>query len=264
MLILFDKNVYPDCTMDWFSRVLAAVFLFICSHSFAQILPREDQTDSGLEELYDKFENEEEQKVEQRRKVEKKSEDEEKKIELKIENLTGLSRLQPFEDVAVIQRKFLPKTSRFELSGNGLISTNNQYFNNFGVGARLAYYFKEKYGLEATYHFVSSSKRAITEGLVDNQRISTRSLVEPESYFGLAFKWSPVYGKMAWFQKKIIPFDIYFTPGLGITSTAAGGSDTTLSLGAGQLFALSKSYGVRWDFIWNYFSSEVVVDGVKE
>ena len=30
-------------------------------------------------------------------------------------------------------------------------------------------------------------------------------------------------------------------------------------LGIGQLFALSKSYGVRWDFNWNYYQSDVDV-----
>src|SRR5690606_4684828 len=87
---------------------------------------------------------------------------------------------------------------------------------------------------------------------------------EPESFYGAVFKWSPIYGKMAWFQQKIVPFDIYFTPGFGISTTGLGTTETTITMGVGQLFALSKSFGVRWDFIWNYYQAEVELDGVRQ
>jgi outer membrane beta-barrel protein len=232
----------------------------------AQILPREDQkSDAGLEEIYDNFEEKETEQVSRKKREEQRREEQDAKAaEKEISRVSDLATLAPFEDIAVIQRRFLPKTKRFEASGSGLISTNNQYFNNIGLGARLAFYFNEKYGIEGTYLFMTSSERPITEGLVDNQRIKTKSLVEPEGYYGVSFKWMPVYGKVAWFQEKIIPFDFYFTPGFGVTSTAAGSSDATFALGMGQLFALSKSMAVRWDFNWHSYQSEIEVDGEKE
>src|SRR5690606_18135541 len=135
------------------------------------------------------------------------------------------------------QRRFLPKSSRMELSGSGLISTNNAFFNNFGVSVRGAYFFNEKYGVEAIYSFLSSAERPITKNLVDKQGVDTKALVEPESFYGAVFKWSPIYGKMAWFQQKIVPFDIYFTPGFGISTTGLGTTETTITMGVGQLFA---------------------------
>jgi len=245
------------------SATLLAGFL-LSGNVGAQILPREDQqTDAGLEDLYDKFETEETQKSERQKQLEQKRRAEEKQIaEKEISRVSELSTLAPFEDIAIIQRRFLPKTARFELSGSGLINTNNQYFNNIGLDLRAAFFFTEKYGIEANYMYISSSDRPITQGLKDNQLIQTKSLVQPEGFFGVAFKWSPIYGKVAWFQEKIIPFDLYFTPGFGMTQTANGGSESTLSLGFGQLFALSKSKAIRWDFNWHYYQTDVLVDNV--
>ncbi|MCB0349877.1 MAG: outer membrane beta-barrel domain-containing protein [Bdellovibrionales bacterium] len=259
MLIFLEKNAYPNTSMNFVSAcVLTSLIFFLSNFAQAQILPREDQqADAGLEDLYDKFENEEAAQKSKRDKDQKQRD--ERQSEKDITKLSELSTLAPFEDIAVLQRRFLPKTGRVELSGSLALSTNNQYFNNYGVNLRGAYYFQEKYGIEGVYQYLANSERPITSGLTENQSISTRSLVEPESFMGVTFKWTPLYGKMAWFQKRIIPFDIYFTPGVGVSNTASGGSASTMTLGMGQLFALNKSYGVRWDFNWNYYQTEVDV-----
>jgi outer membrane beta-barrel protein len=219
--------------------------------AFAQIAapPAED---AGLEDLYDKYETQEVQQSQARKKAERA---EEKPPVKELSKISELVTLSPFEDVAVIQRRFLPKTHRFELSGAAAISTNNAFFNNVGIGARFGWYLTEKYGIEGTYMFLSSSERPITEGLKNKRSVQTTSLVEPESYMGAAFKWAPLYGKMAWLGKTIIPFDLYLSPGFGVTKTAQGESEPTISIGAGQLFAISKSSGVRWDFTWNFYSA---------
>ncbi len=225
----------------------------------AQILPenRAQQSDAGTENLYDQYENKE-SKLEKKQQQQWSAEKSQSTLEnYQPKKLSELVNLAPFTDIAVIQRRYLPKTGRFEISGSGLISTNNAFFNDIGFNARLAYYFNEKYGIEGVYSFLSSSNRPITQGLINNQSIGTQSLVEPKGFYGVTFKWSPVYGKMAWFQQQIIPFDIYFTPGIGMTQTSNDSGDTTLMLGVGQLFSLSKSFGIRWDFDWNYYSSNV-------
>lgn len=241
--------------------VFATWIAFGALSSWAQILPREDDK-AGLEELYDQYENVEDQQKSKKQKEDMQRQSEgERRAEKELNKLSELSELAPFDDIAVIQRRFLPKTSRFELSGSLITSTNNQYFSNFGIDARIGFYFQEKYGIEGIAKYVTSSERPITQGLVDNQNIQTDSLVQPTGYYGAAFKWTPVYGKIAWFQHKIIPFDLFFTPGFGITTTKDSGSNPTFSLGIGQLFALTKSFGVRWDFNWNTYSADVTVEG---
>jgi outer membrane beta-barrel protein len=241
--------------MKFSTLIMATMTVAYGALASAQILPTEDkQSDAGLEDLYDKFENQEAQKAD-KKKVQEQAAEEKKQAE--INKVSELGHLSPFEDIAVIEKKFLPKTNRLELSASGVVSTNNAFFNDIGANARAAFYFSEKYGIEGTYQYLSSSSRPITDGLKNNQHIQTTALVEPTGYYGASLKWTPIYGKMAWFQDTIVPFDIYFTPGVGVTTTS-NGSATTFSIGAGQLFALSKSYGIRWDFNWNFYSANVV------
>jgi len=217
--------------------------------------------ESGLEEIYDRLEDESAKSKTTAPQTPDASK--EQKVEKQIESISDLGKLAAFKDIAVIQRKFLPRTQRFDLSGSFIINTNNQFFNNIGLGIKLGYSFNEKYGIEGVYNFLTSSPRPVTKGLEERQ-IDTESFVEPEGYMGLNFKWTPVYGKIAWFEKKIIPFELYFTPGFGMTQTARGSSDSTFSLGFGQLFAMSKSTAIRWDFNWNFYQSEVRINSVPQ
>lgn len=239
-------------------RFVCLFLSFVAGHvsvvAQAQIAP--PQEDTGLESLYDRYEEQEVKQDAARKTVEKKEEEPKEEVQQKeMTRISELGKLAPFEDVAVIQRRFLPKTQRFEFGGSAAISTNNAFFNNVGASLRMAYYLNEKSGIEGTYLYLGSSERPITKGLREDRKISTASLVEPEAYYGISYKWTPVYGKMAWLGKKIIPFDVNFNPGLGITQTATGGNSTTVSIGTGQLFALSKSSGVRWDLMWNFYSA---------
>jgi outer membrane beta-barrel protein len=251
---------------------LVVVCFIVAQKSGAQILPKESQ-DDGLEELYDKFEGDEKvQEAQTKKQLEQtvpsqvviEDKDARDRKNFVPQKLSDLAVLAPFEDVVVIQKRFLPKTMRAEISGSGIISANNAFFNNLGLSGRLAFFFTEKYGIEMTYAAVSSSDRPITEGLIDRQNIETDALVEPESYYSINFKWAPIYGKMAWFQQTIIPFDFYIAPGIGMTQTSYGDDATTFSLGVGQLFALDKSLGLRWDLVYNAYNADVLVDNVVE
>ena len=71
----------------------------------------------------------------------------EKVKKMKVKSISDLRNLAPFEDIAVIQKRFLPKTSRGE-AGLSLISIlNNKFFYLTGVSGRLGYFIREKHGL---------------------------------------------------------------------------------------------------------------------
>jgi hypothetical protein len=67
-----------------------------------------------------------------------------------------------------------------------------------------------------------------------------------------------MYGKLGIFNQSIVPFDMYVEGGYGSTGISGGQSEGTLHLGVGQVYALTKSFGLRWDFSWNHFSANVV------
>jgi len=231
---------------------LAALFCVFSSASHAQFNDSPQQKESSeVESLYDNFDAKESRRQKNRRKSRK------TKIEAP-SRLADLATLEPFDDIAVIQRRFLPKTGRFEFSGSLMASVNNPFFSNLGFGARIAYYFAEKHGIVGQYYFLSNSERAVTQSLREDRLVETKSLTTPKSYMGLAYKWTPMYGKMTWLNKEIIPFDLYFTLGTGTTKTDLGDQEPTVHIGTGQVFALSKAMAVRWDLSWNFYQAEAL------
>ena len=178
----------------------------------------------------------------------------------KIRAVTDLAGLEPLADIAVIQKRYLPKTGRFETFIAGSSVLNDVFFFNYGVQARFAYYFQERYGVEFTAAFLTGSQRDSVKGLL-GRGIQTQSFITPKGYYGLDFKWSPIYGKMTWLNKSIVPFDMYFSLGLGSTSTSQAGTDPTLHMGSGQIFAITKGMAFRWDISLNSFYAKSLVQG---
>lgn len=189
------------------------------------------------------------------------------KEEKQVQSLSDLATLAPFSDVAVIQRRFLPKTQRFELSGGAFTNLNNPFFNSMGLSARLAYYLREKYALEAIGAFATTTTRQVTDDLEERSGcsdpdgsggcggITTDNLVTSKGFFAIAFKWNPIYGKITWLNKTIVPFDLNFNIGAGMTQTTEDESVPTLHLGTSQVFAWSKGIAFRWDLYWNLYSA---------
>ncbi|WP_374029723.1 outer membrane beta-barrel domain-containing protein [Bdellovibrio bacteriovorus] len=171
-------------------------------------------------------------------------------------DFSGLGTLAPFKEISIIQKRFLPKTGRFQLFGGATVLTNNPFFNTIGGVAKASYFLSETWGIELNYFGLTTSERQTTEELRDIQGVSTENLVYPKSYVGVDLMYIPIYGKMTWFNEKIIPFDLYFSAGYGSTMTQADEAAGTIHLATGQIFALSKAYALRWDFSWNFFNAK--------
>ncbi len=214
--------------------------------------------DQEIESLYDKSEDSEDSNV-------KEVSREPRAPKTNVKTLSDLANLAPFSDVAVIQRRFLPKTGRFELSGGVFNNLNNPFFNAFGVSARIAYYIRERYAIEGLLSVATTASRQVTDDLEKNRLISTDNVITSNGFYGVAFKWNPIYGKITWLNKTIVPFDINFNIGGGMTMTSENEHAPTLHLGTSQVFAWSKSMAFRWDFIWNTYSATATRDsGSKE
>ena len=206
------------------------------------------KAEQEVEELYDKDEVKADRTEAQRR-------TREATPAKNLQNLSDLATLAPFSDVAVIQKRFLPKTGRFELSGGAFTNFNNPFFNAIGVSARLAYYLTERYAVEGIANIATTSTRQVTDDLEKTPAITTDNVVTSNGFYGLAFKWNPIYGKITWLNKSIVPFDINFNVGLGMTSTTEDEMEPTLHLGTSQVFALSKGMAFRWDLTWNMYQA---------
>lgn len=221
--------------------------------------------DADVENLYDQIDQQSDQAAKKEETVapsaqEEKAKDTPQAPVQKLpeaKSITELNQLQPFSDIAVIQRRYLPKTHRFEFSAIGQTNLNNPFFNNFGGSAKIAYYLTEQYAIEAIGTGLSVSSRQVTDDLKTSPggSISTSNTVTARSFFGAAFKWNPIYGKVSFLNRSIVPFDLNFSFGGGLTQTDHGFSEPTVHLGTSQVFAWSKSFGIRWDIDWNFYSA---------
>ena len=172
-----------------------------------------------------------------------------------VKNLTDLNRLAPFSEVSVIQKKFMPKTQRFQLFAGGSVMTNTPWYNNVGAKLNLSYNFTETFGLELNTMFMTNSQRESTKEIREEHGLKAEQFIYTKRYTGLDLVWSPIYGKISNLNNSIIPFEMYFALGAGSSNTNAKEGDVpTIHFGLGQIFAITKSMAFRWDYSFNSFS----------
>lgn len=212
--------------------------------------------DGDVEALYDKNEAKAQTKTEVKA-------NSSRKAPVELQNLSDLAKLTDFSDVAVINRRFLPKSNRFEASASAFTNLNNPFFSAYGLDLNLAYYFTERWAVVGIADFAATTSRQVTDDLAKNRQITTSNLVTSKGFFGGAIKWNPIYGKITWLNKVIVPFDLNFNVGGGSTQTTDGQNIPTLHFGTSQVFAWTKSAAFRWNFSWNAFQADAYDENGK-
>ncbi len=251
-------------------KIMLCFLLFFSTLAFGQ---SENEEDSSVDEIEGLFKEEAESSEHRER-----FEDSEKKRGKGgvPKGISDLKSLETFNDIAIIQKRYLPKTGRFEFYAAGGINLNDAFFFGNGINLRLGYNFREKWAVEASYSYIQNSARQVTNELSE-QGVTTEGSLSTDNYIGMDLKWTPIYGKYAYMDEKIIPFDFYFIFGAGVTtpkfiSSADEGSTTpievespyTLRLGTGQIFAINKWMAFRWDIANHFVYSTISKDGEKE
>jgi outer membrane beta-barrel protein len=174
----------------------------------------------------------------------------------KIKSLTDLNKLAPFSDISVIQKKYQPKTERFQLYMAGGLTTNSPWFVNLGAKVNVGYYFSESLGVELSGVFFSNSESQAAKEIRTNNNLQPDKFIVTKNNIGIDLLWSPIYGKVTNLDNEIIPFDMYFAFGGGTSATnAQENSVPSFHVGTGQIFALSKSMAFRWDYSWNFYQA---------
>lgn len=170
----------------------------------------------------------------------------------------ALEKLTEFRQVSVLQKRYLPRTGRFQLYAGPMMTLNDPWFNVLGGSFKFGYNLTESLGLEANYSFMSTDKTMALKELSQENNIQTQSFVSTKSYYSLGVNWTPIYGKMTWLNEKIVYYDTYFGVGFGGTEIQNGDVQDTLSLNLGQIFSISKAYAFRWDLTWNFFEARQI------
>jgi outer membrane beta-barrel protein len=175
---------------------------------------------------------------------------------IKVRDLKDLNQLVPFSEVSVIQKKFMPKTERFQFFAGAGITTNTPWFTNYGLKLNLSYNFTESFGLELNTLFLTSSARQVAKEILAEHDIQADQFIYTKGYYGLDLVWSPIYGKLSFNNESIVNYEMYFSIGGGQSSTNSVEKNVpTLHLAVGQIFALSKSLAFRWDYGFSMFQA---------
>ncbi len=179
----------------------------------------------------------------------------------KVERLTDLNTLAPFREVSVIQKKYMPKTGRFQFFVAGGMTTNSPWFLNLGARINVGYFFTETLGIEVGGMFLSNSEREVSKEIRENNKLQPEKFVNTKNNMGADLVWAPIYGKVSFLNDRIVPFDMYFSAGAGSSSTnSREGTNTTFHVGTGQIFSLGKSMAFRWDYSWYMYQATPVAD----
>ena len=233
------------------------VFLFL---SFWQGLVFGESSDGLKDELEGELEGELEDAPSFEDKVKK----------IKIRSVSDLKHLAPFEDIAVIQKRFLPKTFRGEAGLSLMSILNNKFFYFAGGTFHLGYFIREKHGLGLEGYAIYTLKKLISSRLKKNQELDAIQDIVPRFFIGAYYKWTPVYGKFSFMNQKIQYFDMFFKFGAG-AKYIVGFFQKPIRpwapasrLSGGQVFAVSKDFGVNWEFTWYWsFYEQVGVKGLR-
>lgn len=182
--------------------------------------------------------------------------EEQKSEEIRVQELKDLNQLVPFSEISVIQKKYMPKTGRFQFFAGASLATNTPWYQNYGGKLNLGYNFTESFGLELATLFLTSSARSIVKEIKDNNNVEAEQFVYTKGYYGLHLMWSPIYGKISYDNKKIINYEMYFALGGGTSTTNSQEKNvSTVHVGVGQIFSITKSMAFRWDYGFNMFQA---------
>ncbi|OFZ29142.1 MAG: hypothetical protein A2622_13955 [Bdellovibrionales bacterium RIFCSPHIGHO2_01_FULL_40_29] len=160
----------------------------------------------------------------------------------------------------VIQKNYMPKTDRFGLSGGVTLFPSDVFFKTFGAQIRGSYYLNETWGAEISGILLSSTKSTELQDLESKQGVTAHNLATLKNYLGVNLYFSSMYGKYALNDRKIFPFEIYQTVGLGQVATDKS-SGTAFSLGMGQVLSLSRNDALRFDLSVLFYQTETVSAG---
>ncbi len=177
-----------------------------------------------------------------------------KKVDYKESQIVG-----DYQDFAVIQKKYMPKAERFQLSVGATLLPTDVYFRTYGLNSKLTYHFNEAWGIELAGYLMTSTSRGEVDDLAQNQQVVVKSLISVKSLYGANLYYSSIYGKTSIFNSKIIPFEIYETAGLSKVINQNGEEATAFQLGFGELFSTSRSSGIRADLSWAFYQTKTIL-----
>lgn len=200
-----------------------------------------------------------------------------------------LGSFQGYE-IRVIRPRFMTKRNRVELGAQLLLIMNQSFIYTFLASGILDYHFSEMFALELSGAYGFSIDKEDKRILEDEFDIKT-SILRTQYLAAGGLIWTPIYGKTQLPSGDMVYFDSFGVVQAGMTGieytyeqcvvppadsagAASGENNTTkppaktvsypsLSIGVGQKYFLTRSFGLRWD-VRDYLFQYNKADGACE
>lgn len=164
-----------------------------------------------------------------------------------------------YSDLVVFQKNYMPKSGRLQLTTGIVTVPTDVFYLTGGLALKAAYHFSEAWGLEAFTNLLSSSARQEVNNISNNQLVSVNNLVSLRSFSGLNLYYNFIYGKLSLADKKVLPFEIFNTVGMGTMINTGNYQSTSMQIGLGGLFSLSRSTALRFDLTWAFYETQNIL-----
>jgi outer membrane beta-barrel protein len=167
--------------------------------------------------------------------------------------------------IQTFQRKNFMKIGRYEAAPHVGFVTNDPFLNRYLLGAAFVYHPTEVLALEATIDYAPDlgdlDLKAVTKEIIANNGV-TPDISKINFYSTVNVQFSPIYGKLAAGESRIIAFDIFGLFGTGVVNTlddlvalqkeddpaaqaTANQFHPALSYGGGLRVLLNQSFALR-------------------
>lgn len=124
--------------------------------------------------------------------------------------------------IQTFQRKNFMKIGRYEAAPHVGFVTNDPFLNRYLLGLGFTYHPTEVLALEATIDYSPDlgdlDLKAVTKEIIDNNGV-TPDISKINFYSTVNVQYSPIYGKLAAGQSRIIGFDLFGLFGTGVVNT---------------------------------------------
>ena len=170
-------------------------------------------------------------------------------------------------DFSVVQNRTFSKDHKFMFTPQWGTPINDPHSDGTILGATANYFWSERMGLQLTYLKTSFWDNSATRdvGRLSQSGGAHVNANRMTSYYGVGYNLVPFYAKMSFWGKKIIYFDMAFTPTIGMTQfdqRMEGGDKSksafTYGLDVTQYFFFSRWFAIRAD-LKNQFSTQEIV-----
>ncbi len=121
--------------------------------------------------------------------------------------------------VKAVQRKGFLRRHRLQLTALFTPSVNDAFYEKLGFGGRLAYSLQDSFavGVRGAYYArVQTNYKRQAALAFQSQLLAS----QPYGEVMAEALWSPVYGKLSWFRRSIVHFDVYVAAGFGLAWSA--------------------------------------------